>query len=48
MTPLVLEVMQKLKDYDEDKYLSLLKKYKNKRPEQIFEALEKSLWFESR
>ena len=48
MTPLVLEVMQKLKEYDEDKYLSLLKKYKNKRPEQIFEALEKSLWFESR
>jgi hypothetical protein len=43
MTPLMLEVMQKLKEYDEDKYVSLLKKYKNKRPEKIFESLEKSL-----
>ena len=43
MTPLMLEVMQKLKAYDEHKYVSLLKKYESKRPEKIFEALEKGL-----
>jgi len=43
MTPLMLEVMQKLKEYDEDKYVSLLKKYKTKRPDKILESLEKSL-----
>jgi len=43
LAPLMLKVMQERKVFDEYKYVSLLKKYKNKRPEKIFESLKKSL-----
>ena len=41
--PLMLKVMQEREEFDLDRYVSLLKKYKNKRPSKIFESLEKSL-----
>jgi hypothetical protein len=34
--------MQQRKDFDIDKYISLLKNYKAKRPEKIYESLEKT------
>ncbi len=43
LAPLMLKVMQERKVFDIDKYISLLKKYKTKRPSKIYESLEKSL-----
>jgi len=40
--PLMIKGMQQRKDFDIDKYISLLKKYKAKRPEKIYESLEKT------
>ena len=41
LTPLMLNSMQKNLPFDKDKYVAALKKYKGKKPERIYEALEK-------
>lgn len=43
LAPLMFKVMQDRKEFDLDKYVSLLKKYKNKRPDKIYESMEKDL-----
>ena len=39
--PLMFKVMQERKEFELDKYISLLKKYKNNRPRKIYESMEK-------
>ncbi len=41
LAPLMFNVMRQRKEFDLDKYKSLLKKYKNKRPRKIYESMEK-------
>ena len=41
LAPLMFNVMRQRKEFDIDKYKSLLKKYKNKRPSKIYESMEK-------
>jgi deoxyribonuclease-1 len=41
LTPLMFNVMQAASAFDKDKYIAALKKYKGKKPERIYEALEK-------
>jgi hypothetical protein len=41
LTPLMLNSMQKNVPFDKGEYISALKKYKGKKPERIYEALEK-------
>jgi len=41
--PLMFKVMQGKEEFDLDKYISLLKKYKNKRPNKIYESMEKDV-----
>ncbi len=41
LAPLMFNVMRQRKEFDLDKYKSLLKKYKNKRPSKIYESMEK-------
>ena len=42
LAPLMFNVMRQRKEFDLDKYKSLLKKYKNKRPSKIYESMEKN------
>ena len=41
LAPLMFNVMRQRKEFDLDKYKSLLKKYKNKRLRKIYESMEK-------
>ncbi len=41
LAPLMFHVMRQRKEFDLDKYKSLLKKCKNKRPSEIYESMEK-------
>ena len=41
LAPLMFNVMQQRKEFDLDKYKSLLKKHKNKRSSKIYESMEK-------
>lgn len=41
LAPLMFNVMRQRKEFDLDKYKSLLKKYKNKRPGKIYESMQK-------
>jgi hypothetical protein len=41
LTPLMFNVMQKNVPFDKEKYVTLFKKYKGKKPSRIYESLEK-------
>jgi len=43
LAPLMFKVMQGREEFNLDKYISLLKKYKNKRPSKIYESMEKDV-----
>ena len=42
LTPLMINVMQHHIPFDKEKYSALLKKYKGKKPDRIYESLEKT------
>ena len=42
LAPLMFNVMRQRKEFDLDKYKSLLNKYKNKRPGKIYESMQKA------
>ncbi len=43
LAPLMFNVMRQNVSFDEKKYIAALKKYKGKKPERIYESLEKDL-----
>ena len=45
LAPLIISVIQQKREFDLDIYVALLKKYKTKKPDKIWDALDKDLDF---
>ena len=42
LAPLIFSVIQQKREFDLDTYLSLLRKYKNRKPDKIFDGFDKA------
>jgi len=45
LAPLIVSLLQQKREFDLDFYVTLLKKYKNKKPDKIWDALDEDLAF---